>query len=69
MVGGSSGHFQLGEGTAKASAQAFKSAHEREMGLNRQDTVRACEADVSPEAMAHRLERVRHGPGKEHRSV
>ncbi|XP_055293639.1 basic salivary proline-rich protein 3-like [Moschus berezovskii] len=38
MLGGRSGHFQLGEGTAKASEQAFKSAHEREMGLNRQDT-------------------------------
>ena len=69
MLGGRSGHFQLGEGTAKASEQAFKSAHEREMGLNRQDTVRACQVVISPEAMAQRLERVRHGPGKEHRSI
>lgn len=69
MLGGRSGHFQLGEGTAKASEQAFKSAHEREMGLNRQDTVRACQVAISPEAMAQRLERVRHGPGKEHRSI
>lgn len=49
----------------------FKSAHERrEMGLNRQDTVRACQVAISPEAMAQRVRRVRHGPGKkEHRSI